>query len=125
MRLFNCLVACIVSAEFSVAAQTNGWTVETDTSRGTLTVSHQSLGVLLKDVRLNLKDGSKLIPASGLTVSGDSGHWTVRTATPPTGWRFEVRDNLFIAAGNSSDLVLTAEVPASERCARRRGLRPS
>src|ERR1039457_1908072 len=45
----------------AASAQTSGdWTIDENQAQGTLTISHATLGTLLRGVRLNVLEGSRL-----------------------------------------------------------------
>jgi len=113
----NCKVVIGLAAAASLYAQAPapGWHVTPDTATSTLTISHEALGVVLKDARLSVRTGAAVVAATGWSVNGGDGRWIIRTESPRTGWRIEVRDDVLVVSSTSSDAVLTATVPAGPR----------
>ncbi|HVN06487.1 MAG TPA: alpha-galactosidase [Bryobacteraceae bacterium] len=99
----------------AMAAQTSGpWTIAEDQDRGTLTITHAKLGVLLRDVRLNVREGSRLRPLGRWTVMPErAGTLVVHTAQPRTAWQFEMGPADLKISSTVADAVITAAAPAS------------
>ena len=93
----------------------SGWTISTDESLGQLTISHDSLGIVLQGVQLNLRSGNALIPARAWTVetTGERQQLSVKTRDPRMLWIFEPHVNDLRISSTSADAVLTGQAPAS------------
>ena len=79
----------------------------------TLTVTHEKLGVVMRDVHLRLRDGQGQHGLNGWTVeqSGPN-QLSLRTAQPRTGWVIELRPNVLKFSSTASGAMLTARVAA-------------
>jgi hypothetical protein len=86
------LPIAIGTALAASTAQTSGpWTISEDQARGTLTISHVTLGALLRDVHLNVREGGRLHRLEHWTpAQGNATTWIVRTAQPRTAWQVEM-----------------------------------
>jgi len=120
--LFNAAIMCLVVSE--AVCQTSlknplnlsgsGWTINANPMTGLLSLSHDSLGLVMKDIRLNLKSKQGLIQFKDWTA-GKKGEnqLEVQTKQPASVWIFELNKNSLIVSCTSADLILTAIAPAS------------
>ena len=92
-----------------------GWTVETRSDRGRLTIKHARLGTILREVQLNLEtDGALRELKQWKAEVAGSGRLWVRTSEPPSTWSFEpARDSLRISS-TAPGAVLTGQAPVSK-----------
>jgi hypothetical protein len=60
--------AVLIGMAWCACAQTLGWNVTPSAEKSTLTISHDALGIVLNDVRLNVKTPAGLVPAPSTTV---------------------------------------------------------
>jgi len=96
-----------------VSADSQGWTITADRERSVLTLTQQTLGVVLKDVRINLQNGHELLPVTGWTVErGNQSQLTVHTVNPIAAWTFDLSPNFLRISSTATNSVLTAEAPA-------------
>lgn len=96
-----------------VIADSQGWTITADRERSVLTLTQQTLGVVLKDVRINLQNGHELLPVTGWTVErGNQSQLTVHTVNPIAAWTFDLSPNFLRISSTATNSVLTAEAPA-------------
>jgi hypothetical protein len=97
-----------------VSVTSAGWTVAADGEQGVLSITHDKLGTVMKDARLNLQDEHGLRPLKNWSVEKQGEHeLSIRTAQPPTGWLFELGQNTLKISSTSTGAVLTAKAPAS------------
>ena len=96
-------------------AETGGpWTIAPDNEHGTFTITHSSLGVLLRNVRLNLREGGRLRQLDRWTLeSGGPGKLNVQTRRPRTGWQFDTGSATLKISSTAANAVITAMAPAS------------
>jgi hypothetical protein len=106
------LSAVLIGVAWCACAQTPGWNVSPDGNKGTLTISHDALGVVLNDVRLNVRTQAGLVPVTGWTVENEKGRCTIRASSPRSGWRIEASDQTLAVSGTATDSVLTATLQA-------------
>jgi len=99
-----------------------GWTITADTKQEFLTISRDSLGMVLNAIRLNLKgikdsfpqrDGMDHIPLRDWSVEKKRELFLVRTENPVSTITFSASENSILISCTSADLVLTAEAPSS------------
>ncbi len=102
-----------------------GWVVSFQEAQHTLSISHETLGAVLTDVRLNLRSERGLNPLTNWSVEKtetdlsvvkhDPKHRTqisIRTAKPATAWLIELLPNTLKISSTSTDAVLTANAPS-------------
>ena len=96
-----------------VTVSSEGWTVTADGEQAVLTVTHDKLGTVMKNVRLNLQAHAGLRPLKDWSVEKEGERQlSLRTVEPRTAWAIELRQNTLKISSTSMDAVLTAEVPA-------------
>jgi hypothetical protein len=97
-----------------VKVSSSGWTISADSKAGSLILSHDSLGVLLKDITLNQRTGDDLKPISGwIAEQKGENLLAITTDNPASAWTFELDKNYIVISGTTADLFLTAKAPAS------------
>jgi hypothetical protein len=92
----------------------SGWTVNVSPAEEVIEISHDSLNVILREIKLNLNKNKVICPLKkwSAVLKGEN-QLNINTAEPASSWLLELnQDNLIISA-TSSDLVLTALAPAS------------
>jgi hypothetical protein len=111
--LFLAAVSLPAQSNSPVTLTAEGWTVTADPQRAVLSVTHEKLGALLRDVRLNVRDLQGLHPLKDWTVTqSEANQLSLRSAQPRTGWVIELRRNVLKISSTSDAAVLTAVVPA-------------
>ncbi len=113
--VFCCFSAVSKAADPSnVTASSSGWTITADTKAGTLLLSHDSLGVVLKDITLNVRNRNYLRPLKEWTVVKQvDNRLELRTEHPASSWTFELNHDNIIFSATTADLFLSAKAPAS------------
>ncbi len=102
-----------VKAANLVTATSDGWSVTVDQQRHTLRISHEGLGTVLDDVRLELRDEHGLEPWKNWSVATNGrNQLSIRTAEPPGSWLLELGPRSLKISCTSYDAVLAAEAPA-------------
>ena len=113
-----------------------GWIIETQGDRGRLTIKHERLGTILRDVHLNIEsDGSlrelkqwKVEITGPLThtsssradekkwtpESGIPGRLLVRSVQPSSTWSFETTGDSLKISSTAPGAVLTGQAPVSK-----------
>jgi hypothetical protein len=92
-----------------------GWTIATDTDRGRLTIKHERLGTILRDVQLNLEAGGTLSELKQWkTETSGPGRLVVRTPLPATTWTFEPTGDCLKISSTAPGAVLTGQVLVSK-----------
>jgi hypothetical protein len=96
-------------------AQSSGpWTIAADQAKGTLTISHAALGTLLRDVRLNAREGDRLVRLGHWTTApGKPDTFIVRTEQPRTAWQFEMGPRTLKISTTIANAVVTGLATAS------------
>ncbi len=114
MRKLRLLLAIAALAAPATAQTASPWTIAADPSRCTLTISHSSLGLLLRDVHLNLREDGRLRPLDQWTLAAaPPAKITIRTSHPITSWEFEPFGDTLKISSTVANAVLTATAPAS------------
>jgi hypothetical protein len=79
-----------------------------------LSITHDNLGTVIKNVRLNLQGERDLLRLKSWSVERKAeDQLSIITAQPQTAWLFELGTNMLKISSTSADAVLTAEAPAS------------
>src|ERR1700693_5992390 len=66
-----------------LAISNQGWTITADGGGGALSISQQDLGIVLRDVRINLGDQNAILPLTGRSVEQTSqSQLTIHTVHP-------------------------------------------
>jgi hypothetical protein len=91
-----------------------GWIVTADGEQGIISIAHDSLGMVMKEVRLNFKGRQGLVSLKGWSAekTGDQ-QLTIQTIQPSSTWIFGLNQNSVTLSTTSTEMVLTAETPAS------------
>jgi hypothetical protein len=110
-----CFLIAIGTTLAAAPAQTGGpWTIAEDHAHGTLTISHASLGTLLRDVRLNVREGNRLHRLDHWAPEpGSPNTLIVRSVQPRTAWRFQMGPETLTISSTVADAIVTAAAPAS------------
>ena len=104
-----------------VTLSSSGWTIKAIPELGVLSLAHDSLGLVMKEIQINVKSTQGLNPLRGWTAKkkGEQ-QLEVQTAQPGSAWIFELNQNNIIISSTSSEMILTAKALAStERVAAR------
>ncbi len=98
----------------TVTISSAGWTISADESLAQLTISNNALGIVLQNVRLNLRSAEGLDPARDwiAEITGVS-LLSIKTRDFRTAWIFELHPNELRISSTSSESVLTGQAPAS------------
>jgi melibiase-like protein len=93
----------------------NNWTISVDSGQEFLTIEYEGLGIVVKNVRLNLKQGNQHKQLSNWKVEAGKNRMIITTAEPATNWRFAIgKNNVFRVSCSSGDGVITAVAPADK-----------
>ena len=120
--LFNTIIMGIVAtgAVYQVGGKDpvtlsgSGWTIMANPELGVLSLAHDSLGLVIKEIQINVKSKNGLRPLKGWTaMKKGERQLAVQTDQPGSAWIFELNQNNIIISCTSSEMVLTAEAPAS------------
>jgi hypothetical protein len=113
--------ACLLLMTFSLQAQSSspvaiaaeGWMVTADPQHAMLSVTHEKLGTLLRDARLNVRDSHGVHPLKEWTVAKtEANQLSLRSTQPRMGWVIELRGNALKISSTDEGAVLTATIPA-------------
>lgn len=114
IAVFMILAPGLAKAGDVTSASGDGWTVSVDAAQNVILVSHDKLGALMEDARLNLRTDRGLIQMKDWSVEKKgTRQLSVRTGQPRSGWLFEMDSNVLRISSTSAESVLTADVPAS------------
>ncbi len=96
-----------------VMVSNTGWTITVDSAKGILNIKHDSLGILIRDVRLNIKRSGELVFLKDWSAEKTgTGQVAIPTVSPFTYWIFSPDQNSLTISCTSSEVILTAEAPA-------------
>ena len=90
-----------------------GWTIAADGEQGVMSISQQNLGLVLRNVRINLKAQNTIVPLAKWSVQQTSqSQVIIRTAHPMSVWNFDISHDLLKISSTATNSVLTGEAPA-------------
>ncbi len=93
----------------------NGWEVVPDVKNELLTISHEKLGVIIKDIQLALKGDDSMDILSNWTVKKQKDGMVISTKKPSnTEWIFKTSEKALDISCSSDNAVLCSLAPASE-----------
>ncbi len=100
--------------EGPITLSSKGWVVTADPDQAVLSVSHEGLGTILQQVRLNMRDQHGLQPLKKWSANkkGEN-QLLIRTSEPRTAWMLELSPGELRIAATVAVGVLTAEAPAA------------
>jgi hypothetical protein len=102
------------AAKDQVILSSSGWTIKANPERGVLSLEHDSLGIVMKEIRLNIKSKQGLSPLKDWTAEKKGERQlAVQTKQPGSAWIFELNQNNIVISSTSSEMILTAKTPAS------------
>jgi hypothetical protein len=91
----------------------SGWRITADLKGGNLILYHDSLGVVLKEITLNIKNGEDTRPLREWSAEKKGENQLVlKTEHPASVWIFELNQNNVIVSGTTADLFISAKAPA-------------
>jgi hypothetical protein len=97
-----------------VSISGSGWIISADEKKGVITIEQESLGIVLKNIRLNVESGQGLIVLKTWSAEKMNGRQlVVQTVEPNTTWVFSLNENYILLSCTSAQAVLTADAPAS------------
>ena len=107
--------ACnLAPKEIQVQINHAGWTLTADEAKGILSISHDSLGMVLQQLRLNVQSGQDLKAFETWQTEVNAGNQLViNTIQPKTIWVFRMDVNVVMISCTSADAVLTAAAPST------------
>jgi hypothetical protein len=115
-----CFAVFIIGLISSCAPKTslfsqNGWTIEVDARNEVLTVNHEDLGLVIKDIRLGLIGDKGFSPLSKWSVKSEKEALTIHTKEPEAAtWKFEMTDEKFDISCSADKAHVQATAPAPE-----------
>ena len=116
LTILICLVAAAspATAQSLLTVSNAGWALTVDQEHQAITVSHETLGPVLANVRLNLRAEQGLIPLADWSAQKKAPNLLAfRTANPPTRWLIELDPDALKISCSSARAVLTGDAPAS------------
>lgn len=101
-------------ADKSATLTSDGWTVSVDQEQQTLRISHAGMGVVLDQVRMNVRGKRGLAPLENWSVmTKGRNQLSIRTLAPHSSWLIKPGPTALEISSTSADAVLTAEAPAT------------
>ncbi len=113
-KILSLMIAMGTTLAAATAQSGGPWTIAADPDSGSLTITHTTLGVVLRDIHLNLREGNGLRRLDHWTVAPSKpGVVSVRSNEPRTGWQFEMGAATVKISSTLANAVMTATAPAS------------
>ena len=119
-RFLFALIAVVITAvpswtqtQKAVSVASASWTITAAGEKAIINVSHERLGAVLKDARLNIRDerGMKVLTNWTAEKRGQS-QLLIRTVQPRITWVFDLGQNALKISATSTAAVLTGQTPA-------------
>ena len=113
----TCVTAdCQKTDAATVTLSASGWTITADPAQEHLIIAHDSLGVVLKGIKLNsvTKDELSSLKDWSLTKTGDN-KLVLTTGHPSSVWIFELNRNNVIISATTAGMCITAQAPAPDQ----------
>ncbi len=102
------------AAPGAVSVSGDGWTIVADPERGAVAVSHDRLGVLMRDVRLQLREKEGLVPLANWTARKQGDRQIIlQSDQPPVAWIFAIGPRTLKISSTATNAAVTAKVPAA------------
>ncbi len=102
------------SGNDNVTISGSGWTISADPLAEQLVIYHDSLGAVLKDIRLNSDQAGRVMPLREWTAAkAGENRLAIVTRNPPSAWTFELYPDNIIISATTADLYISARAPAS------------
>jgi hypothetical protein len=107
------IVTSTARAAEPVAISDLGWTITASPELGTLSISHERLGLVLQNVRLSVQGEHGLSPQTEWSVAKNSqSSLTLRTVHPIAAWNFEINSGYVKLSSTLASAIISAEAPA-------------
>ena len=91
-----------------------GWTLNADSSRQEISLSHQGLGLLLTNIHFSVAGTSGEVPVKKWTLgNAESDQFVIRTSAPRSTWYFVVNDSVLRISCTAPSATLLAKIPVS------------
>lgn len=115
LNLLFCAAVPAAIAGRTVSISSNGWNITADIEQEIITIEHKTVGLVLENARLNLKQDGKIQPLSNWSAEKNrANRLVVKTAWPNSKWVFETKDNVLSIICSAANGVITALVPADK-----------
>ncbi len=117
--LFTLAILTLIAARQlpaeSISIQSDDWQITADSAHSILRIEHSRLGLLLDNVRLNLRQEQKPIPLKNWSPEKlNPNVLRIRTTAPLTQWTFEILANTLKISSTSDQALITATAPATK-----------
>lgn len=115
-----CLAVFITGLLSSCAPKTlvfirNGWSVEINAKNEVLAVNHEDLGLVIKDIRLGLRENNGFSNLSKWSVKLENDVLIINTKKPEiTTWEFEIADEKFNISCSADNAQIQGAAPSPE-----------
>ena len=108
------IVASAAKAEVPVEISSQGWTISANPELNALSISQERLGLVLQNVRLNVRKVTRPHPppTEWSVAKSSQSSLTIRTVYPIAAWTFEISPDYLKISNTLASGVLTAEAPA-------------
>jgi len=115
-----CFAVFVIGLISSCAPKTsvfsqNGWSIEVDARNEVLTVNHEDLGLVIKDIRLGLIGDKGFSTLSKWSVKSEKEALTIHTKEPePATWKFEISGGKIDIRCSANNAHIQGTAPAPE-----------
>ncbi|MCK4321126.1 alpha-galactosidase [candidate division WOR-3 bacterium] len=108
------LIGLVPSCTKTIQYSHEGWNVLVNARREFITIKHDDLGIVLKDIHLNLRKDAELFKLSGWDVKKNKDILTITTTEPEgTQWEFKITKEGVAIKSSAINGIITCIAPAS------------
>jgi len=113
MVLIFLLIGLVISCTRTIQYSNEGWNVLVNAKEEMLTIEHEKLGVVLKDIQLNLRKDGEFFELSGWDVKRDESILIITTKEPDiTTWEFKITKEGVDISSSANRGIITGIAPA-------------
>lgn len=113
--LFSLVSFLSVGSGFAGTYAKAPWSLTVDEAKGTISISHARLGVVLENARLQVRQGDRLVPSTGWTIADRGAEGIAITAKAPAAatWELRTAENAIEIRTTAAGSALAALAPAA------------
>ncbi|NPA35777.1 MAG: hypothetical protein GXO47_02900 [Chlorobi bacterium] len=111
--LFSLLL--LTSCNKTERLDSNGWSIQTNNKNGILTITNNDLGIVLKNVKLNIEELGILKQVTEWNVEKGVSDLTIKSSNPQSVWKITVTEEGINIAPDVTEAVITGIAPAGEK----------
>jgi hypothetical protein len=99
---------------YSYQLATKGWKITAEPEKSVITIEYEKLGVVIKDLKLHMKNGNEWQRLSDWKVVLQDQNLSIMTEDPVTEWTFNIRNRVLGIHTSVKEGMVTATAPADK-----------